>query len=244
MIYKTLFKFDKVDLSWQSCLQDALHKIDSNYFDNLQKQGWLPGPSHIFNAFSLPLNQVNYILFGESPYPRAHSANGYAFWDADVKELWSETGLTTKVNRATSLRNFIKMLLIAEGLLEKQNTSQDAIAKIDKKQLIKTNDELFSRLIQHGFLLLNASLVLQTSSVNKDAKAWQPFIAYILEYLYHSRPEAQVVLFGNIANKIKPLIKHSDTQLIQTEHPYNNSFITNMKVIQFFKPFHLLKIEG
>ena len=44
-------------------------------------------------------------------------ANGYAFWDAAVNELWSDNGLSKAVNRATSLRNFIKMLLVTEGAL-------------------------------------------------------------------------------------------------------------------------------
>ena len=61
--------------------------------------------------------QVNYVLFGES-LPRRASANGYAFWDAAVKIMVS-FGNSKTVNRATSLLNILKMLLIAEGCLKK-----------------------------------------------------------------------------------------------------------------------------
>src|SRR3990167_11287507 len=107
--------FKPVHPSWKACLQRGLAKMSASYLANLQqKENWLPGPNKIFNGFSLPLHSVKYILFGESPYPRFESANGFAFWDASVKELWSISGLSKKVNRATSLRNIIKMLLVAE----------------------------------------------------------------------------------------------------------------------------------
>ena len=44
---------------------------------------------------------MRYVLFGESPYPRAQSANGYAFWDAAANSLWAEEGgLHQLLNRA------------------------------------------------------------------------------------------------------------------------------------------------
>ena len=108
----------------------------------------------------MPVAQTHYVLFGESPYPRAKSANGYAFWDAAVTDLWSESGLSKAVNRATSLRNIIKMLLVAEGKLTLVHTGQADIAKLDKTGLIATNAELFQQFLTHGFLLLNATPVL------------------------------------------------------------------------------------
>src|SRR5690348_5345377 len=112
---RELFNLQAADPSWQQCLAEALTKMDSAYLEELYANAhWLPGSKNIFNAFSLPVSKTNYVLFGESPYPRAVSANGYAFWDAAVNQLWSDTGLSKTVNRATSLRNIIKMLLIAE----------------------------------------------------------------------------------------------------------------------------------
>ncbi len=242
MITHRLFNFDTIHSSWQPIVQEALAAVDPSYLEQLStNHHWLPGPNNIFNAFSLPIDQVNYILFGESPYPREQSANGYAFWDAAVGDLWSSTGLSKVVNRATSLRNIIKMLLVAEGMLLAEHTSQPDIANLDKHNLVKTNAELFTNLLQHGFLLLNATLVLQPTHVQKDARAWQPFLKKVLDFLLQRRPHVYLILLGNIANAINTLIGHHPVETLYAEHPYNHSFINNTKVLDFFRPLHLLR---
>ncbi len=239
------FNLHAAHTSWQPLLRHALSKVDPIYLQQLaQSNDWLPGPNNIFNAFSLPLNQVNYLLLGESPYPRRESANGYAFWDAAVNDLWSATGLSKKVNRATSLRNIIKMLLVAEDLLDTHTHTQEAIAHLDKKLLVKTNQEFFHNLIAHGFLLLNATLVLQPAAPpQKDARAWYPFIKAILDVLLEKRPHIKFILLGRIAFAIEPILQnhHQPLEKLYAEHPYNHSFITNPKILSFFKPLHLLK---
>ena len=236
------FNFDVVHPSWQACLKQALTQMDPHYLEKLQTtQSWLPGPQNIFSAFSLPVEQVNYLLFGESPYPRALSANGYAFWDAQVNELWSPEGMTKKVNRATSLRNLIKMLLVAEGLLTPPQLSQPDIVAIDKSHLIQTNQEFFQNLLNEGFLLLNASLVLNTGEVKKDAKAWQPFLKTLIEFLMDQKPQLKLILFGNIAQVLEKFLPLASFQRLAVEHPYNHSFITRPEVLAFFKPLHLLR---
>lgn len=235
------FNLEAVHPSWKTIIKEALARMNQDYLEELcGDTTWLPGHEKIFNAFSLPLNNVQTVLFGESPYPRAVSANGYAFWDANVGELWSPDGLNKAVNRATSLRNTIKMLLVAEEKLEPQNTSQEAIKKIDKSTLISTNNELFANLIKHGFLLLNATPVLYNKSVRKDAVAWHPFIEHILTNIIKNNPTVQLLLLGNIANTIDKLTHHYSVKKIHAEHPYNLSFITNPDIITFFKPMHLL----
>src|SRR5688572_701611 len=95
----------KIHATWKPIVEIALKAMDANYLKSLTlDESWLPGYDAIFNAFSLPLNKVHFILFGESPYPRTISANGHAFWDAAVKNVWSDSGLAKPVNRATSLR--------------------------------------------------------------------------------------------------------------------------------------------
>ncbi|VVC76141.1 Uracil-DNA glycosylase [Aquicella siphonis] len=236
------FNLNVADASWKECIQKGINRVDPDYLNHLtHSRNWLPGPQRIFNAFSLPLTQVNYVLFGESPYPRSESANGYAFWDASVNELWSSTGLSKKVNRATSLRNILKMLMVADGLLDKHHTNQDDIAKIDKQGFVQTNEELFSNLIRHGFLLLNATPVLQPGSPQKDARAWYPFTKEILDCLLQKRPHVTFILLGRIANTIDHLITRAQPDKLYAEHPYNLSFITNPKVLDFFRPLHLLQ---
>lgn len=225
---------------WEPIVHKALKAVDPLYLENLQaEQNWLPGPQKIFNAFSRALHDMRYILFGESPYPRAQSANGYAFWDDRVDDLWSTHGLSTLVNRATSLRNFIKMLLVAEEKLIPPDLSQPAIVQIDKKKYVTTIDELFNNLLAKGFLLLNATLVLSPKGVPYDAKAWRPFMAVLLSELAQQKCYPTLVLFGRIATYINQIASKNFPR-IQAPHPYNTSFILNPDVLAFFKPLHLL----
>ena len=222
-------------------MKKALTTLDPDYLNSLyQNDQWLPGPENIFNAFSVPVNKVNYVLFGESPYPRKQSANGYAFWDQAVSDLWTESGMSKPVNRATSLRNIIKTLLVAEGMLDSKETSQQSIAQLNKKNLVQTNSALFKNFINQGFLLLNATPILQLKNVRKDAKAWQPFIHHVLQFLCQHRPDVQLILLGNVANAINKVIPPNCLKKLYAEHPYNHSFIANTHILEFFAPLHLL----
>ncbi|GGI75771.1 uracil-DNA glycosylase [Legionella impletisoli] len=222
---------------WYELLTAAFKQMDQDYLQWLRKHDdWLPGKEQLLNAFSLPLSSSEYILFGESPYPREQSANGYAFWDDSVESIWSDTGFSKKVNRATSLRNFLKMLLHARGDL-RSDFSQDAIAKLDHSKYVQTAQEFFERLISKGFLLLNATLVYSEGKVNYHARKWQPFMHFLLSQLAEQKPSVQLVLFGRIAKQL-PEIKLFPH--IIAEHPYNVSFVTNEEVMAFFKPLELL----
>jgi uracil-DNA glycosylase len=239
-----LFDLSAIHPSWLPCVQRGLASMDAAYLSHLsQNTAWLPGPEKIFNAFTLPLDKVNYVLFGESPYPRRASANGYAFWDAAVGDIWSSSGLSKQVNRATSLRNIIKMLLVAEGALDPQMTSQEAIASLNKTSFIQTNDEFFNHLLTQGFLLLNATPVLKDNGApQKDARAWLPFMRELLICLLEQRPQVRFILLGRIASTIDELIPGHQQHNLYAEHPYNISFITNPEVLDFFRPLHLLKL--
>lgn len=229
--------------SWHTCILQGLEKMDQRYLHELAKSSdWLPGSEKIFNAFSLPLEQVKYVLFGESPYPREESANGYAFWDNAVNELWSPTGLNKKVNRATSLRNILKMMLVAADMLDSHHTGQENIAQLDKSSLVATNQELFQNFLRHGFLLMNASLVFRKSvRPQNDAKAWHPFLQVVIHELLRKRPEATYLLLGKIANTIDAIIPETNANKFYAEHPYNLSFIQNQGVLRFFRGLQLIK---
>lgn len=239
---ENFFNLNVVHPTWQACLSRALRCLESQYLHTLKTHpNWLPGADKIFNAFSLPLSQVNYVIFGESPYPRADSANGYAFWDARVKNLWSSSGLDKKVNRATSLRNLIKMLILASG--KTQDTSQAAIAALDKTNWVQTNSQLFENFLHQGFLLLNATPVLQCKTLSapqKDARAWLPFTQELLYCLIEKRPKVKFLLFGRIAEIIDKLLSGEKINKLCAEHPYNLSFISNPNVLDFFRPLQLL----
>lgn len=237
-----MFNLVDVDPSWQTLLKTALAQMDPVYLQQLETQtNWLPGKQNIFNAFNLPLDNTRYILLGESPYPRASSANGYAFWDAAVDSIWSEKGLSKSVNRATSLRNFIKMLMLCNNTLSSDNLTQPAIAVVDKQGWVNTLSELFQNLLDEGFLLLNASLALSELSVSKESRYWQPFLFSLLRETTQISSSIQLILLGNIAKKLEPILSELNCQILIAEHPYNISFMHNMAVQNFFKPFNLLK---
>jgi uracil-DNA glycosylase len=227
----------RVDHSWQADVLKGLSLMDKTYLNECEQHpNWLPSLDCLFSAFSIEKTKVRYVLLGESPYPRAESANGYAFWDANVHEIWSAKGLSVSVNRATSLRNFIKMLLHADGKLAKPFSAED-IQTLNKQDSIQTLDDLFKKLINNGFLLLNASLIWSSEKpVRYHAKHWKPFIDFIVNQLRDRN--VHFLLFGKIAQQFKQL---PIEKCLIAEHPYVLSFIENQDVLNFFKPFYLLR---
>jgi uracil-DNA glycosylase len=239
MIHQHNF-FDGIHPEWLDMFKNALNVMDPHYLHQLQStEDYYPVQKSLFAVFRDPLSSVRYLLLGESPYPRAQSANGYAFWDASVHALWSQTGLSKEVNRATSLRNLIKMLLYARGDLC-DDCSQEAISRLDKTNLLQTGSELFRAFIQEGFLLLNASLVYSEGKVPYHARQWRPFMDCLLRQLLDYNPNVILILFGQIAFKVGALYRFSS---LVAEHPYNLTFITNPEVVHFFKPLDLLGVK-
>lgn len=233
----------------------AMHVADPDYLSNLKEGEFLPSAGRLFAAFSLPLNQVKYVLVGEGPYPREASANGYCFMDGAVSDLWSSEvhgGLSKKVNRATSLRNFIKMLLVANGYLDVNHTTGAAMAQVsvlaraENSGFIQTLPELQKNMIAHGFLLLNASLVFRSDvAPMRDARAWQVFLQAVFAALQlqqeaNSGNVVSLVLWGKIAEQLKQIPATNFFPHIIAEHPYNLSFIANTSMQEFFAPMKLL----
>jgi uracil-DNA glycosylase len=244
--------------SWKPILLkglDAVAEADPTYLPSLAADSYLPTENRLFAAFSLPLDAVRFVLFGEGPYPRVESATGVCFMDGAVESLWSEKGLSKQVNRATSLRNFMKMLLIADGELRPDNTSGEAIQEIAGKvravgsPFIQTLTELQANLTRQGFLLLNASLVYRAHvPPAKDAKAWLPFMKTVLDALVEhadkkDRQPPTLVLWGKLAEQINSLPMSSRFPAVVSEHPYNLTFILNRPMQQLFKPMRLLRVS-
>lgn len=243
------------DMSWRPILSAGLQAIADatpDYLPALAADDYLPTKGRLFAAFSLPLDDVRYVLVGEGPYPRADSATGVCFMDGAVGSLWSEKGLSKQVNRATSLRNFIKMLLVAKGELSIEQTNGDAIMHVSSKAhavdspFIQTLPELQANLIAHGFLLLNATLVFRPHVPPiKDAKAWQPFLHTVLSALadraeQKARVLPTLVLWGKVAEQLNALPPTSRFPKAVAEHPYNLSFIANPTMQALFGSMDLL----
>jgi len=228
--------------SWNDILNQAFDALDKEYQEFLDKDsGYIPNKDNYLNAFkTLPLEDVKYILFGQDPYPRVESASGYAFIDSNVKTLFAPNGLSKEVNKATSLRNFIKMLLVSMGRLSTQDTSQQAIARIPKDDLINSIDELRINFEKNGVLLLNMALVFtDKKDSTKHIKEWRGFIEVLLSKLQNR--DITLILFGNHAKDIQKRFDLSSFHIIHTPHPYNTSFITNKDAQNLFGSMKLLE---
>lgn len=245
-----LAALDRADASWRPHLLaglDAVAAADPAYLATLAADDFLPTDGRLFAAFALPLDQVRYVLVGEGPYPRAASATGVCFMDGAVGDLWSAAGLSKPVNRATSLRNFMKMLLVADGRLKTGATGGAHVAAIAEharqdSATIQTLPELQANLGAHGFLLLNASLVFRTTvKPVVDARGWLPFLQVVLRALARSMPAPTLVLWGKIAEELKKLPETVRFPHATAEHPYNLSFIDNPAMQALFGPMHLLR---
>ncbi|MCP4488411.1 MAG: uracil-DNA glycosylase [Gammaproteobacteria bacterium] len=235
-----------VHAEWQPLLSTALTKLDESYLAALlEEPNWLPGVNHLFKAFQRNLKSVRYLLIGESPYPRQQSANGIAFYDAAVGDLWSDTGLSKAVNRATSMRNILKTALRAEGYVTLNmdgKITQQAISRVDKTGLIKTMAELFGNLHRCGFLMLNATPVLHPDrKPAQEALFWRGFLQSILAQLVDSlERQPTLVLWGKIAKSIEALPAADRYQKLVSEHPYNISFIDNSLMQDLFAELQIL----
>jgi uracil-DNA glycosylase len=239
--------------SWQPVLRrglEAMSLSDPAYLPTLAQDQFLPTQGRIFAAFGQALGKVRYVLVGEGPYPREESATGLCFMDGAVDALWSKQGLSKQVNRATSLRNFMKMLLVADGQLQPDATSGEAMVEVSAKaraaeaDFIQTLPDLERNLIRHGFLLLNAALVFRPHvPALKEAKAWRPFLEIVLEALASraETPLPTLVLWGKIAQWLDGLPAVAQFPKAVAEHPYNLSFIQNQQMQALFGPMHLLR---
>jgi uracil-DNA glycosylase len=245
--------------SWRPILLQGLEAIAQaapEYLSVLAKDDYLPNGGRLFAAFTPPIEAVEYVLIGEGPYPRPESATGVCFMDGAVHSLWSEKGFSKPVNRATSLRNFMKMLLVADGLLKPGQTSGEEVARVaatvreNAAEYTQTLEELQDNLTAHGFLLLNASLVFRPHVPPlKDAKAWQPFLQTVLDALVqHSdrnrKSPPTLVLWGKIAGLLSELPANTRFPKAISEHPYNLTFINSATMQALFGPMHLLRKRG
>lgn len=242
---------DRADASWRPILEQGLQAVaaaDPAYLPALAVDDYLPTGGRIFAAFAQPLDKVRHVLVGEGPYPRAESATGVCFMDGAVNELWSDTGLSKPVNRATSLRNFMKMLLVANGQLQADDTGGSALAPVAlaarSNGSIQTLPQLQDNLTREGFLLLNAALVFRKHVAPVvDARAWLPFLHTVLAALASRVPPPTLVLWGKIAEQLKKLPETASLPQIVSEHPYNLSFIRHREMQDLFGPMELLRLR-
>jgi uracil-DNA glycosylase len=227
--------------SWKEIVSSSLLSLDKKYLNFLEKdKNYFPNKNNFLNAFkTLSLDKTKYILFGQDPYPRKESAGGYAFIDMKVTTLFAPNGgFSKEVNKATSLRNMMKMFLFCDGKL-KDDFSKDAIKKIDTKNYINYIEELKQNFEKNGVLLLNTALIFTSKEDTKyHTNMWKPFIKTLLQKI--TNHDIKLILFGNISKKIAKFESAKRFENIKLPHPYNISFITDKKVHKLFCKMNLL----
>jgi len=230
---------EKTHPSWHAILEKSFGSLPKEYQEFIyHDKSYFPDKENFLNAFTLPLSQTKYILFGQDPYPRKESAIGYAFIDANVKSLYGENGLSKEVNRATSLRNFMKMAFLCEGELE-DDFSKEAVIMIDKTPYIDSIMMLKDNFEKNGVLLLNMALIFTTKEESKKhIKVWNAFVKSLLLELQGENIE--LILFGKMAEVLEKLEEAQTFKKHTMPHPYNISFITDERAHRLFKPMKLL----
>lgn len=247
---------------WRPIVERSLLAMDPVYLvELLRVRTWLPTPpDRMLAAFgTVPLAMTRYILVGESPFPRRQSALGIAFLDGAVADLWSDDGgLSKLVNRATSLRNLIKAMLVAEGRLAAGFTHKNAVQNAyDTSCHVQTLKEVFENMYYQGVLPVNFTPVLRLAQgargVSEDRKNavwehrpaegahWIPFWRTLFESLSTRSEKPTIVAFGKQAQVVTIMAKRYDFATVSAEHPYNLSFISNPTVLQFLTPLRLLE---
>ncbi len=176
----------------------------------------IPEKERIFHVFSVVSPQkVCCVLYGEDPYPRQSSANGVAFWDAQIKD-WNDRTV------GNSMKNILKALLIAHGLAT-YHTPLSRCREIALEQGIKGPGDLFRHWLDHGVLLVNVALTFSTFKEKKKHFAfWRPFHLALIQALNARKPSPFYILWGRKAQQWLPAIQKSiddSAKILKFNHP-------------------------
>lgn len=185
----------------------------------------IPRPELIFNVFTyMTPAQVTCVLYGEDPYPRTSSANGVAFWDAEITNWQDKTN-------GNGLKNILKALLVARGLAD-YSTPVAECRQIAATHRFPQPAQLFKRWLGQGILLINTAMTYSSpADKKKHFTFWQPFHRTLIAALNQRGESPFYILWGRKAWRWETEIIQTidDTsKIIQQGHP---TFIH-----QFLKP--------
>jgi len=194
-------------------LQKFYHKLEEFLGD---EKNIVPEKGLIFHVFSrITPGEVRCVLYGEDPYPRITSANGIAFWDAEIKE-WDNR------SNGNALKNILKALLVAKGQAIYQTSIAECRAKARRMQFF-TPPQLFEFWLQQGLLPVNAAMTFSSfADKAKHFAFWRSFHAALIHALNVRGSSPHYVLWGRRAWRWEEEILKSIDQpskIIKQGHP-------------------------
>ena len=211
-------------------LNTFYHEVE-NFLDQFEEV--LPVKDLIFEAFRhVKYEKVRLVIYGEDPYPRKGSANGIAFWDAEIKE-WS------KLSHGNSLKHILKALLIHNKLATHDTTIAEC-REIAKRENFKSPKILFEHWLKNGVLLINSAMTFTNKADKKKHFIfWEAFQKNLIKVLAQRKDEIYYLLWGNKANKWRDELLANDIaeeMIISQNHPtFQHQFL--YKNGENFSPF-------
>lgn len=150
----------------------------------------LPADIEMFNAFRLtPLRVVKVVILGQDPYPTPGDAHGLAF------------SVQPGVRVPGSLRNIFRERFEDVGIPPSKQGTLSAWA-------------------QRGVLLFNPVLTVRAGEAGSHrGKGWERFAEAVIKVLSAKAERLAFVLWGNDAQRKKPLIDTSRHAVFESAHP-------------------------
>jgi len=180
--------------SWKSILKNELDSKDYKelqeyLYDRRKIVNIFPAPENVFNAFSIPFDDVKAVIIGQDPFHGAGQAHGYSFSVLDG------------IKPPPSLLNIFKEL-------------ESDIP--NWKRPTSGNLEKWAR---QGVLLLNTVLTVEEGRPNSHkAKGWE-FLTMAAVKALSDRGKTVFLLWGRNAQALSFCIDAHTNTVLATSHP-------------------------
>ncbi len=191
---------------WASVLKSFIYSKDfDNIIKELAKQSsegkrFTPTFKNMFRAFEeCPYDKTKVIVVGQDPYPTVNVADGIAF----------------SCKNTPNLQPSIRYILTAIN-----DTVYDGNATSSEQDL--------TRWANQGILLLNTALTTTVSKSGQHFKIWQPFTAYLFDWLNWHNSGIVYIYMGKKAEEWRDSVSDNNYKLI-VSHPASAAYTKQQK---------------
>ena len=191
---------------WARILKDFIYSKDfENIVKELAKQSsegkrFTPTFKNMFRAFEeCPYDKTKVIIVGQDPYPTPDVADGIAF----------------SCKNTPNLQPSIRYILTAIN-----DTVYNGNATSSEQDLTKWANQ--------GILLLNTALTTTVSKSGQHFKIWQPFTAYLFDWLNWHNSGIVYIYMGRKAEDWRDSVSDNNYKLI-VSHPASAAYTKQQK---------------